>query len=71
MKLYGLNPLVPIDYEDLEREVLLGERDYREMIERGKMVYTIIGKGNISEERLSKHNKIAMDAYIKQTPPRF
>ena len=42
------------------------EQEYREMIERGKIVYNIIEKGDISVEELSKRNRETLEIYRKQ-----
>ena len=60
----------PLDIETLEEELLQDNQDYLENIELGKQINTIIDKGVVREESLSKHRKDALDLYRKQKPTR-
>ena len=60
----------PLDIETLEEELLQDNQDYLENIEVGKQINTIIDKGVVREESLSRHRKDALDLYRKQKPTR-
>ena len=69
-KLNGLKPLPNINYDELERELRLDHKEYQQMIERGKMINKVLEKGEVDVEGLSKHNRKALDMYIKRKPIR-
>ena len=63
-------PTSTLDMTNLEEELLQDKRDYLDNIELGKEINTIIDKGVVQEESLSKHRKDALDLYRKQKPTR-
>ena len=54
--------------ETLETEMLKDNQKYLEMIEHGKDIATIIDKGIVREESLTKERKYVLDLYRKQRP---
>ena len=52
--------------ETLETEMLKDNQNYLEMIEHGKNIATIIDKGVVQEESLTKGRKHALDLYRQQ-----
>ena len=54
--------------ETLETEMLKDNQKYLEMIDHGKNIASIIDKGIVREESLSKERKYAVDLYRKQRP---
>ena len=54
--------------ETLEKEMLKDNQNYLEMIEHGKDIDTIIYKGIVREESLTKERKHSLDLYRKQRP---
>ena len=54
--------------ETLETEMLKDNQKYLEMIDHGKNIASIIDKGIVREESLSKNRKYAFDLYRKQRP---
>ena len=64
------SPKSTLDTTNLEEELLQDNRDYLDNIELGKQINTIIDKGVVQEESLSKHRKDALDLYRKQKPTR-
>ena len=54
--------------ETLETEMLKDNQNYLEMIEHGKDIDTIIYKGIVREESLTKERKHSLDLYRKQRP---
>ena len=69
-KLNGLKPLPNINYDELERELRLDHKEYQQMIERGKMINKVLENGEVDVEGLSKHNRKALDMFIKRKPIR-
>ena len=68
--LNGLKPLPTVDDEELRHRLSLGQREYEQTLELGKKIYGIVGEGNVKVQSLSKHDKEALDTYIKQKPNR-
>ena len=69
-ELHGLKPLPTVDYDEIRERLSLGQREYDQTIELGKMVYSVVGEGNVKVQSLSKRHKEALDIYINQKPSR-
>ena len=54
--------------ETLEEDLLRDNQDYLGKIELGKQITTIIDKGIVQEESLTRKRKEALDLYRKQRP---
>ena len=64
------SPTSTLDTTNLEEELLQANQDYLDNIELGKQINTIIDKGVVREDSLSKHRKDVLDLYRKQKPTR-
>ena len=62
------NDLSPVNNQDvgLENYLLEKTQEFKEMIEKGKVVYEILGKGEVVEKALPKDMKDALDLYVMQ-----
>ena len=61
MKLHGLKPLITIDYEHVERRLLVSQKEYNEKLALGGIVYEIVGKGVVKVDAISKQEKDALE----------
>ena len=59
VELSGLKPLPIIDCDEVRERLFLGQREYEQMLEFGKMIYTVVGEGDVKVQSLGKHDKEA------------
>ena len=65
-KLHSLVPLQRRDPQEVRHCLLIGQREYSQKIELGKIVYNILTEGDVALDSLGKEYRDAMKAYMNK-----